>query len=114
MAENKTFKIPRNLLMIVFNGDMQAVRAMEKLQLSAFELLPQDIAEIIERAAADAMQAAMIANQIRQDVMPYLSPVSVPVLPDMALSPVNVSTTHQDQLQAVNGQYDCNQTLGTV
>lgn len=114
MAIERTFKIPRQVLMVVFNGDMQAVKAMENLQLSAFDLLPQDIQQIIETAAADAQQAATIANQLRQEVMPYLSAVSVPISPDNTLQPVSLSIIHQDQLQAVSGQCDCIQTLDTV
>lgn len=114
MAVERTFKIPRQVLMVVFNGDMQAVKAMENLQLSAFDLLPQDIQQIIETAAADAQQAATIANQLRQEVVPYLPSVGVPISPDDALQPVSLSMTHQDQLQAVSGQCDCNQILDTV
>ena len=114
MANERTFKIPRQVLMVVFNGDMQAVKAMENLQLSAFDLLPQDIQQIIATAAADSQQAAMMANQLRQEVMPYLNAVGVPILPDAALQPVSLSLTHQDQLQAISGQSDCIQTLDTV
>ena len=114
MANNKTFKIPRQVLMVVFNGDMQAVKAMENLQLSAFDLLPQDIQQIIETAAADAQQAAMIANQLRQEAMPYLSAVSVPISGDTPLQPVSLSRAHQEQLHAVSAPCECIDSLPAV
>ena len=101
MANNKTLRIPRSILAEMTNNNPQAIKAMEGLQLSAFDLLPTDIADIIQRAAADAMQAAMIANQLRQELSPYLAAVSVP-------------QETSNYLQAVNGACDCNNQLQAV
>lgn len=114
MANNKTLKIPRDVLAQMTNNNPQAIKALEKLQLSVFDLLPDDIQQIIETAAADAQQAATIANQLRQEAMPYLSAVSVPISPDSALQPVSLSMIHQDQLQAVSSPCDCDYQLPAV
>ena len=111
MAIERTFKIPRQVLMVVFNGDMQAVKAMENLQLSAFDLLPQDMADLIvqiEGAASQAEQAAILAtqtfaiiNQMIADNQASLQAVSVPLERSDYLQAVNVSIDCQTQLLPV-------------
>lgn len=101
MANNKTLKIPRSILAQMTNDNPQAIKALEQLQLSAFDLLPQDIQQIIQTAAADAQQASIIANQLRQQLSPYLQAVSVPI-------------AQQTQLQAVSSSIDCNYQLQAV
>lgn len=101
MADNKVLRIPRSILAEMTNNNPQAIKAMEGLQLGVFDLLPNDIQDIIQRAAEDAMQAAMIANQLRQELSPYLATVSVPI-------------EQSNYLQAVNGACDCNNQLQAV
>lgn len=101
MAVNKSLRIPRSILAEMTNNNPQAIKVMEGLQLSAFDLLPADIQQIIQKAADDAMQAAMIANQLRQQLSPYLQVVSVPM-------------QAQAQLQAVSSSIDCNHQLQAV
>lgn len=101
MANNRKLKIPRDVLAQMTNNNPQAIKALEGLQLAVFDLLPDDIKEIIEKAAADAQQAAMIANQLREQLKPYLQAVSVPIQP-------------QEQLQAVSSAIDCNYQLQAV
>lgn len=87
---NKQLKIPRSVIAEMVNGNPQAVIALEKMQLATFDLLPEDIRGVIEGAAADAMQAAMIANQIRDQLAPYLQAVGVPLEQASYLTAVNV------------------------
>lgn len=96
-----TLKLTRDALAKAFNNDMQAIKAMEGLQAQTFDILPTDIAQIIQQAAADAQQASMIANQLRQQLSPYLQAVSVPI-------------AQQAQLQAVSSSCDCNYQLPAV
>lgn len=101
MGSKKTLRIPRNILSEMTNGNPQAIKAMEGLQIGVFDLLPTDIADIIQRAAADAMQAAMIANQVRQELSPYLQAVSVPIEQSSYLQSVGSSCDCIQQLQAI-------------
>lgn len=97
----RALKLTRSALTKAFDDDMQAVKAMEGLQAQTFDILPTDIAQIIQQAAADAQQASMIANQLRQQLSPYLQAVSAPI-------------AQQAQLQAVSSSCDCNYQLPAV
>lgn len=99
--ERKVLRIPRNILAEMTNNNPQAIKAMEGLQIGVFDLLPTDITQIIQRAAADAMQAAMIANQLRDQLPQQLQAVSVPL-------------EQSNYLQAVNGSCDCNYPLQAI
>lgn len=101
MAGSKTLRIPRSILAEMTKGNPQAIKALEGLQLSAFDLLPADIADIVERAASDAMQAAMIANQVRSELSPYLQAVGVPI-------------EQSSYLQSVGNPCDCSYPLSSI
>lgn len=103
MADNerKVLRIPRSILAEMTKNNPQAIKALEGLQSGVFELLPQNITEIIERAAADAMQAAMMANQLRDQLPQQLQAVSVPL-------------EQSNYLQAVNGACDCSYPLQAI
>lgn len=103
MAVNKRrqLKIPRDVLAQMTDGNPQAIRALEKMQLDIFDLLPSEIADIIEQAASEAMQAAMIANQIRDSLAPYLQPVGVPVEHNSGLDAVSVTINDVNSLDSV-------------
>lgn len=104
MAVNKRrqLKIPRDVLAQMTDGNPQAIRALEKMQLDIFDLLPSEIADIIEQAASEAMQAAMIANQIRDSLAPYLQPVGVPVEHNSGLDAVSVTINDVNSLDSVS------------
>lgn len=114
MANNKTLRIPRSILAEMTNNNSQAIKALEGMQLSIFDLLPADIADIIQRAAADAMQASMIANQVREQLQPYLQAVAVPLVQSHSLSAVNIPIEQSIFLQAVSSSTDCNYQLQAV
>lgn len=94
MADNKRqLKIPRSILADAFNGNPQAVKAMEGLQQEVFEKSPAEIKLIIEsinETMAVAIQAAIAANQPREQHYPQLNAVSVPTDNSVNLNPVNM------------------------
>lgn len=94
MADNKRqLKIPRSILADAFNGNPQAVKAMEGLQQEVFEKSPTEIKLIIEsinETMAVAIQAAIAANQPCEQHYPQLNAVSVPNDNSVNLNPVNM------------------------
>lgn len=100
-SKGTLLKISREVLAKMTNNNPQAIKAMEGLQSQAFDAIPKDIADIIERAAADAMQATMIANQMREQFKPYLQAVSAP-------------QGQTSYLQSVNNTCECNQQLSVI
>lgn len=103
MADNKVYKIPRNILAEMTNNNPQAIAALENSQNMA-ERTPQEMEDIIvriERATEQAEQAAQIATQssaIAQQLLSDLTP---------QLNAVSVSQAQSDILNAVSVTMDC-------
>ena len=116
MADNKVYKIPRNILAEMTNNNPQAIAALENSQNMA-ERTPQEIEDIIvrierateqaEQAAQIATQSSAIAQQLLSDLVPQLNAVSVPQAQSDVLNAVNVSISQDNQLQAVGNYQDC-------
>lgn len=106
MADNKRqLKIPRSILADAFNGNPQAIKAMEGLQQDVFERSPTEIKLIIEsinETMAVAIQAAIAANQPRDQHYPQLNAVSVPMQDNATLGAVNVPVDNSINLNPVN------------
>lgn len=116
MADNKVYKIPRNILAEMTNNNPQAIAALENSQNMA-ERTPQQLEDIIiqinsavdkaEQAAQIATQSTAIAQQLLSDLVPQLNAVSVPQAQTDALNAVNVSIGQDNQLQPVGNYQDC-------
>lgn len=120
MADNKVYKIPRNILAEMTNNNPQAIAALENSQNVAAKT-PQEMEDIlirierateqVEQATQIATQSAAIAQQLLLDIMPNLSAVSVPQAQSDTLNAVNVSINQDNQLQAVGNYQDCSTQL---
>ncbi len=116
MADNKVYKIPRNILAEMTKNNPQAIAALENSQNMA-ERTPQEVEDIIiqinsavekvEQAAIIATQSTVIAQQLLSDLVPQLNAVSVPQAQTDALNAVNVSIGQDNQLQPVGNYQDC-------
>ena len=116
MADNKVYKIPRNILAEMTNNNPQAIAALENSQNMA-ERTPQEIEDIVvrierateqaEQAAQIATQSSAIAQQLLSDLAPQLNAVSVPQAQTDVLNAVNVSISQDNQLQPVGSYQDC-------
>ena len=116
MADNKVYKIPRNILAQMTNNNPQAMAALENSQNMA-ERTPKVIEYIIVRlerateaaelAAQIATQSSAIAQQLLSDLVPQLNAVSVPQAQSDVLNAVNVSIGQDNQLQPVGNYQDC-------
>lgn len=116
MADNKVYKIPRNILAEMTNNNPQAIAALENSQNMA-ERTPQQLEDIItqinsavdkaEQAAIIATQSSAIAQQLLSDLTPQLNAVSVPQAQTDVLNAVNVSISQDNQLQPVGNYQDC-------
>jgi len=110
MADNKVYKIPRNILAEMTNNNPQAIAALENSQNMA-ERTPQEIEDIIvrierateqaEQAAQIATQSSAIAQQLLSDLVPQLNAVSVPQAQTYVLNAVNVTMDHPIQLMPI-------------
>lgn len=112
MADNKVYKIPRNVLAEMTNNNPQAIAALENSQNMA-ERTPQEMEDIIvrierateqaEQAAQIATQSSAIAQQLLSDLMPQLNAVSVPQAQSYALNAVSITMDCENQLIPVQG-----------
>lgn len=112
MADNKVYKIPRNILAEMTNNNPQAIAALENSQNMA-ERTPQEIEDIIirierateqaEQAAQIATQSSAIAQQLLSDLMPQLNAVSVPQEQIDVLNAVSTTMDCDNQLIPVQG-----------
>ncbi len=78
MNNNKVLRIPRSVLAQAFDGDNQAIKAMEGLQTQTFDITPSSLETILVQVASvieDSMQASIIANQVKQEPDTYLQAV---------------------------------------
>lgn len=116
MADNKVYKIPRNILAEMTKNNPQAIAALENSQNMA-ERTPQQLEDIIiqinsavdkaEQAAQIATQSSAIAQQLLSDLVPQLNAVSVPQAQTDVLNAVSVSIGQDNQLQPVGNYQDC-------
>lgn len=116
MADNKVYKIPRNILAEMTKNNPQAIAALENSQNMA-ERTPQEMEDIVvrierateqaEQAAQIATQSSVIAQQLLSDLTPQLNAVSVPQEQSYVLNAVNVSINQDNQLQLVGNYQDC-------
>lgn len=116
MADNKVYKIPRDVLAKMTDNNPQAIAALENSQNMA-ERTPQEVEDIIvrieqateqaEQAAQIATQSSAIAQQLLSDLAPQLNAVSVPQAQSDVLNAVNVLIGQDIQLQPVGNYQDC-------
>lgn len=112
MADNKVYKIPRNILAEMTNNNPQAIAALENSQNMA-ERTPQEMEDIIvrierateqaEQAAQIAIQSSAIAQQLLSDLTPQLNAVSVPQAQTDVLNAVSITMDCDNQLIPVQG-----------
>lgn len=112
MADNKAYKIPRNVLAEMTNNNPQAIAALENSQNMA-ERTPQEIEDIIvrieraveqvEQATQIATQSSAIAQQLLSDLTPQLNAVSVPQAQTDVLNAVSITIDCDNQLIPVQG-----------
>lgn len=79
MADNsKTFKLPRPIIAKIAQGNNQAIKALENMETVALDTPDQIVVltQLVEIANSNAMQAAMIANQLLAQQSPYLPAVA--------------------------------------
>lgn len=109
----KAHKIPRSVLARMTDDNPQAIKALENIEMS-IKRLPSDLEAALIQALDAAMQAAMMANQIKQDLAPYLQAVAVPVEQSAPLSAVSINIDDQGYLSAIGGACDCPATLQPI
>lgn len=112
MADNKVYKIPRNILAEMTNNNPQAIAALENSQNVAAKT-PQEMEDIlirierateqVEQATQIATQSAAIAQQLVSDIRPTLNAVSVPQTQSDTLSAVSITIDCDNQLIPVQG-----------
>ena len=112
MADNKVYKVPRNVLAEMTNNNPQAIAALENSQNMA-ERTPQEIEDIIvrierateaaEQAAQIATQSSAIAQQLLSELLPQLNAVSVPQAQTDVLNAVSITMDCDNQLIPVQG-----------
>lgn len=120
MADNKVYKIPRNILAEMTNNNPQAIAALENSQNVAAKT-PQEVEDIlirierateqVEQATQIATQSSAIAQQLLSELLPQLNAVSVPQAQTDVLNAVGVSISQDNQLQAVGNYQDCSTQL---
>lgn len=109
----KAYKIPRAVLAQMTGNNPQAIKAFENMEAS-INYLPGDLEAALIQALDAAMQAAMMANQIKQDLAPYLQAVAVPVEQSTPLSVVAINIANQGYLSTIGGACDCPTTLQPI